>query len=358
MSNSAPSRAGTTARDYIVFAIVGIAVFCAGVGVKVLLGGPDGEEGGAAPSSRPSSASGANVLEEEAILASFAGRPAIKEDTYTNVPPSVGETVKKGTTVRVDPGLEAIFFTKNGPVRVDSSGVTDLTSVAEGLSEFSEFWPRLLTLHAEKREKFLEILNSRSLDPVKPEFRIDTPVGKLLVDRPMITWRDVKDDFPYRVRVPRSDGGTWEDVVKEPVNGAKTVSIPADHALERGVPSRVEIVSADGRVATGEFEYVSEEEARAVEEPIRKLASLLGNLNAYHFAAAYWYWDRGFFHRAGADVAMIAKAMPTERFPLESRVVMQCEIGNLPLAREEMKRLAPLPILQRVTVRPIEAPEK
>ncbi len=347
-----PPGGGLRLGGIWLFVVAGLAAFAAGVGVQFIRGGDDEARGDHGPfgSTDPTVC----VLEDDAVLASFGSPLTIREDTYTQVPCAIGELVKKGTTVKAEPGAEALFFGENGPVKIAWNGHRRVEGLEEAAPELEAFWPRLISLHAEKQARFAEILNTGALGGVPNELRIEGPVGKVLVAQPRIVWHDRTDSYPYRLRARKGNEILWETVVHERFKGAMIGGFPAERPLERGDPCVLEIVSSDGRTAGVPVELVSEEEERRVKRPMEFAAQLLGDLVAYHFLAANWYWNAGFTHQAALELSVLAQQRLTDRFPLEALVTLHFDAGNPELALDLAKKLEKMPVFARVTVRPTE----
>ncbi len=341
----------------LVVAVLGLAAFAAGVGSRVSRGG--GEEEAEGAFGRGPSGSGAPAvctLEDDAILASFGSPLTIRDETGARIPASLGTLVRRGATVAVAPGAEAIFFTARGPLEIAWDGERRLQGFESAAPRLGGFWPRLLSLHSAKRDRLAALLEPRALDAAPSGLRIESPIGKLLVARPAVAWRDDADGYPYSLRLRTRDSVLFETSVRERTKGAMRAGFPKDPPLERGIPYVLEIVSSDGRIASCAVELASEEEERRVREPMRAAAGLLRNVVACHVLAAYWYWNEGFVQQAAGELAMLARQRPIDRFPLECQLVMQFEAGNGALARDVARKLGSLPAASPKTVRPAEPP--
>lgn len=364
MSTSAQQPMGTPGRKNrflapLAFAGVALAVFAGGFSLQYFVLSGDEDEGNGAEAARVPTEPGTHRLERAAVLAAHVGEVTMLQPPNLKLPTAVGQVAEEGTLVRLAPNAKATFLDETGAIVMTADAMTTVDEPVRKSQGLADVWKDIVPYHRSLPNRFDRMLTSGQLAKVESGLEFDTPFGTVFDARPLFSWRDKDDAYPYKivVRRPGAADPVWQRSLSGPVNGAMRLLYPdEEEPLPRGEPLEVEIASADGRSIRGEFRLSSDEEEVSIRDAITAAGNALPELVVANLFMSHAYRLRGCPQAAGAQLLSIARLFPSERYAIEGQALIRFEAGHRIEARSLVRKLESMPIPVPLAITPTEAP--
>lgn len=341
---------------FLAFAGLAAAVFAGGFALQYFVIADDEEESGGAAATVPTEP-GTYRLDTAAVLAHYVGEVTMLQPPNLKLPTALGQVAEEGTMVRVAPNAKATFLCDTGAIVMTASGAQSIEDPVAASPALADVWKDIVPFHRTLPERFDRMLASGQLAKVPNGLEFDTPFGTVFDARPLFSWRDKDDAYPYQVAVRRPGGAdvVWQRSLGAPSSGAMRLIYPEEEEpLPRGETLDVEVTSADGRTARGEFRLADDAETASVRNAITATANRLPEIAVANFFQSHAYRMRGCPQAAGAQLLSLVRLFPTERYPLEGQALIRFEAGHRIEARSLVRKLESMPMPIPLAVTPQE----